>query len=130
MILYKFYFCSLQFISSLSERVEIFLGENNENFFASSIALILSTGALIASDFRGIIDGIDNANKTIQVNRNTIKVMPYTKIKQESCGIGWDSARKFVDLKQGDVVKINLAKNSAEMIAEKIKIKCVKNPAY
>lgn len=101
-----------------------------KTFFASSMALILSTGALIASDFRGIIDGIDNANKTIQVNRNTIKVMPYTKIKQESCGIGWDSARKFVDLKQGDVVKINLAKNSAEMIAEKIKIKCVKNPAY
>ena len=84
----------------------------------------------MASDFKGMIDSIDNANKTIQVNGNTIKVMPYTKIKQESCGIGWDSAKKFVDLKQGDFIKVGLAKNSQNMVAEKIKIKCVKNPAY
>ena len=84
----------------------------------------------MASDFKGMIDSIDDANKTIQVNGNTIKVMPYTKIKQESCGIGWDSAKKFVDLKQGDFIKVDLAKNSQNMVAEKIKIKCVKNPAY
>ncbi len=101
-----------------------------KTLLTGAIAVILSTGALMASDFKGMIDSIDNANKTIQVNGNTIKVMPYTKIKQESCGIGWDSAKKFVDLKQGDFIKVDLAKNSQNMVAEKIKIKCVKNPAY
>lgn len=101
-----------------------------KTLLTGAIAVILSTGALMASDFKGMIDSIDNANKTIQVNGNTIKVMPYTKIKQESCGIGWDSAKKFVDLKQGDFIKVGLAKNSQNMVAEKIKIKCVKNPAY
>lgn len=101
-----------------------------KTLLTGAIAVILSTGALMASDFKGMIDSIDNANKTIQVNGNTIKVMPYTKIKQESCGIGQDSAKKFVDLKQGDFIKVGLAKNSQNMVAEKIKIKCVKNPAY
>lgn len=101
-----------------------------KTLLAGTMAVILSTGALMASDFKGMIDSIDNANKTIQVNGNTIKVMPYTKIKQESCGIGWDSAKKFADLKQGDFIKVDLAKNSQNMVAEKIKIKCVKNPAY
>lgn len=101
-----------------------------KTLLTGAIAVILNTGALMASDFKGMIDSIDNANKTIQVNGNTIKVMPYTKIKQESCGIGWDSAKKFVDLKQGDFIKVDLAKNSQNMVAEKIKIKCVKNPAY
>lgn len=101
-----------------------------KTLLTGAIAVILSTGALMASDFKGMIDSIDNANKTIQVNGNTIKVMPYTKIKQESCGIGWDSAKKFVDLEQGDFIKVDLAKNSQNMVAEKIKIKCVKNPAY
>ncbi|WP_300643469.1 hypothetical protein [uncultured Helicobacter sp.] len=59
-----------------------------KTLLTGAIAVILSTGALMASDFKGMIDSIDNANKTIQVNGNTIKVMPYTKIKQESCGIG------------------------------------------
>lgn len=101
-----------------------------KTLLTGAIAVILSTGALMASDFKGMIDSIDDANKTIQVNGNTIKVMPYTKIKQESCGIGWDNAKKFVDLKQGDFIKVDLAKNSQNMVAEKIKIKCVKNPAY
>lgn len=101
-----------------------------KTLLTGTMAVILSTGALMASDFKGMIDSIDNANKTIQVNGNTIKVMPYTKIKQESCGIGWDSAKKFADLKQGDFIKVDLAKNSQNMVAEKIKIKCVKNPAY
>lgn len=101
-----------------------------KTLLTGTMAVILSTGALMASDFKGMIDSIDDANKTIQVNGNTIKVMPYTKIKQESCGIGWDSAKKFVDLKQGDFIKVDLAKNSQNMVAEKIKIKCVKNPAY
>ena len=101
-----------------------------KTLLTGAIAVILSTGALMASDFKGMIDSIDDANKTIQVNGNTIKVMPYTKIKQESCGIGWDSDKKFVDLKQGDFIKVGLAKNSQNMVAEKIKIKCVKNPAY
>lgn len=101
-----------------------------KTLLTGAIAVILSTGTLMASDFKGMIDSIDNANKTIQVNGNTIKVMPYTKIKQESCGIGWDSAKKFVDLKQGDFIKVDLAKNSQNMVAEKIKIKCVKNPVY
>lgn len=101
-----------------------------KTLLAGTMAVILSTEALMASDFKGMIDSIDNANKTIRVNGNTIKVMPYTKIKQESCGIDWDSAKKFADLKQGDFIKVDLAKNSQNMVAEKIKIKCVKNPAY
>ncbi|WP_305862344.1 DUF5666 domain-containing protein [Helicobacter cholecystus] len=101
-----------------------------KTFLTSIMALILNAGVLMAMDFKGVIESIDNTNKTIRVNNNTIKVMPYTKIKQESCGMSWSSAKKFVDLKEGDIVKINLAKNSTEMVAEKIKIKCVKNSAY
>ena len=86
--------------------------------------------ALSAMDLKGIIEAIDDASKTIQVNGNTIKVMPYTKIKQESCGMGWDSAKKFVDLKKGDFIKVDLSRGNQGMVADKIKIKCVKNPAY
>lgn len=101
-----------------------------KTLFIGTIAGIATALTLNASDFKGVIDSIDDANKTINVNGNTIKVMPYTKIKQESCGVGWDSAKKFVDLKQGDFIKVDLAKHSQNMVAEKIKIKCIKNPAY
>lgn len=101
-----------------------------KKLLASVILGAMCVSAMNAMDLKGMIEAISDADKTIQVNDNTIKVMPYTKIKQESCGVGWDSAKKFVDLKKGDFIKVNLSKNSQEMIAEKIKIKCVKNPAY
>ncbi|RDU71794.1 DUF5666 domain-containing protein [Helicobacter brantae] len=101
-----------------------------KNLLVSAILGAMCVSGLSAMDLKGMIEGIDDSSKTIQVNGNTIKVMPYTKIKQESCGIGWDSAKKFVDLKKGDFIKVDLSKNSQKMVAEKIKIKCVKNPAY
>ena len=101
-----------------------------KTLLTGAIAVILSTGALMASDFKGMIDSIDNANKTIQVNGNTIKVMPYTKIKQESCGIGWDSAKKFADLKVGDLVEVDLMHGDKGLVAEDIEIKCMNNRAY
>lgn len=106
------------------------LGEKMKNLLVSAILGAMCVSGLSAMDLKGMIEGIDDSSKTIQVNGNTIKVMPYTKIKQESCGIGWDSAKKFVDLKKGDFIKVDLSKNSQKMVAEKIKIKCVKNPAY
>ena len=92
-------------------------------------ALLLSSGAF-ASDITGIIQKIDNSAKTITLNGNAIKVMPYTKIEQDACGIGWDSAKKFADLKEGDLVEVDLMHGDKGLVAEDIEIKCMKNRAY
>lgn len=96
--------------------------------------LLLSTllvgASAFASDITGIIQAIDNAKKTITINGNAIAVMPYTKIEQDSCGIGWDSDKKFADLKKGDLVEVDLMNSSSGLVAEDIEIKCMKNRAY
>ncbi len=95
------------------------------------ILLSLCTlGALYASDFKGVIEDINYANKTISVGGMVIGVMPYTKIEQDSCGMGWDSDRRFADLKKGDLVKVDLIHNRDTPIAEEIEIKCMKHRAY
>ncbi|RDU69490.1 hypothetical protein CQA62_02240 [Helicobacter cholecystus] len=96
---------------------------------------LLLTGMLVgvsafASDITGIIQKIDNAQKTITLNGNTIKVMPYTKIEQDSCGIGWDTPKKFSDLKVGDLIEVDFMHSQGGLVAEDIEIKCMKNQAY
>ena len=93
-------------------------------------AVLLGVSAF-ASDITGVIQTINNAKKTITINGSVIAVMPYTKIEQEACGMGWDSAKKFADLKKGDLVEVDLANHSGNnLIAEDIEIKCMKNRAY
>lgn len=84
----------------------------------------------VLADIKGIIQSIDSDKKTITINGTVIGIMPYTKIEQDSCGMGWDTPKKFVDLKQGDFVDIDLIYNNNMPIAEEIEIKCMKNRAY
>lgn len=91
---------------------------------------MLLGASLFASDITGIIQKIDNAKKTITINGNAIAVMPYTKIEQDACGIGWDSDKKFADLKVGDLVEVDLMHGNQGLVAEDIEIKCMKNRAY
>lgn len=86
--------------------------------------------SVFATDITGVIQSINNAKKTITVNGSTIAVMPYTKIEQESCGMGWDSAKKFADLKNGDLVEVDLMDGGQGLVAESIDIQCMKNRAY
>lgn len=91
----------------------------------------VSLGASVfATDIAGVIQSINNAKKTITVSGSTIAVMPYTKIEQESCGMGWDSAKKFSDLKKGDLVEVDLMDGGQGFVAENIDIQCMKNRAY
>ncbi|ANV98620.1 hypothetical protein BBW65_07335 [Helicobacter enhydrae] len=90
----------------------------------------LSLSCALASDITGIITGIDNGKKTITINKTAIKVVPYTKIELDSCGIGWDSAKKFSDLKKGDLVEVDLMNDGNGFVAEEIEIKCRENRAY
>ncbi|WP_104694900.1 DUF5666 domain-containing protein [Helicobacter salomonis] len=92
--------------------------------------LVAGLGSLYASDFKGIIEEVNDAQKTIAVNGMVIGVMPYTKIEQDSCGMGWDSAKKFADLKKGDLVKVDLIHHQATPVAEEIEIKCMQHRAY
>ncbi|RDU70767.1 DUF5666 domain-containing protein [Helicobacter brantae] len=94
------------------------------------IGAMLVGASLYASDIKGVIQSINNAKKTITVNGSTIAVMPYTKIEQESCGMGWDSDKKFADLKKGDLVEVDLMNGGQGLVAESIDIQCMKNRAY
>lgn len=85
---------------------------------------------VVGSDIKGIIQAIDDNQKTITVNGSIIKVMPYTKIEQDACSMGWDTLKKFADLKTGDLVDVDLIYNDNKLIAEDIEIKCKKNRAY
>ncbi|WP_121021188.1 DUF5666 domain-containing protein [Helicobacter vulpis] len=91
---------------------------------------LVAVGVVCASDFKGIIENIDATQKTIAINGMVIKVMPYTKIEQDACGVGWDKAKKFVDLKKGDLVKVDLLHHNTTPIAEEIEIKCMDQRAY
>ncbi len=100
---------------------------NKKIMFAT---LALATNLAFGSDLKGIIQNIDSAKKTITVNGTSIKVMPYTKIEQDSCGMGWDAPKKFSDLKKGDLVDIDIMYNNNQPVAEDIEIKCMQNRAY
>ncbi|WP_120945217.1 MULTISPECIES: DUF5666 domain-containing protein [Helicobacter] len=91
---------------------------------------VAGLGVMCASDFKGIIENINDAKKTITINGMVIGVMPYTKIEQDACGMGWDSAKKFVDLKKGDFVKVDLMQGNKMPMAEEIEIKCMEHRAY
>lgn len=84
----------------------------------------LSLSIAFASDIRGVIEEIDDANKTIKVNNQIIKVMPYTEIEQEGCGGGWDTPKTFAQLKVNDVVEVDVFYDNGRMIAKEIEIGC------
>lgn len=96
------------------------------------IFAILSLGAFAFgdSDYEGVIEAIDNAQKTIVVNGQTIKVLPNTKIEEDSCYLAWDISKKFADLKVGDIVEMEVFPSNNILTASKIEIQCVKNRAY
>lgn len=85
--------------------------------------IFFSTLAL-ASDFRGVIQAIDSENKTITINDTVIKVMPYTEIEQDSCGLGWDTYKTFSELKIDDIVEVDVFYEDGKIIAKEIEIEC------
>lgn len=90
----------------------------------------LSSAVFADNDYEGVIESIDNANKTITVNNQVIKVLPNTKIEEESCYLAWDVSRKFAELKVGDIVEMEVFPSNNVLTASKIEIQCVKNRAY
>lgn len=90
----------------------------------------VSSAVLADNDFEGVIENIDNAQKTITVNGRVIKVLPNTKIEEDSCYLAWDVSRKFAELKVGDIVEMEVFPSNNVLTASKIEIQCVKNRAY
>lgn len=100
-------------------------------FIFGVIAVLgLSNAVFADNDYEGVIESIDNANKTITVNNQVIKVLPNTKIEEESCYLAWDVSRKFAELKVGDIVEMEVFPSNNVLTASKIEIQCVKNRAY
>lgn len=109
-----------------------------------ALSLVLCVSGVFAggNDFRGVIDKIDEANKTITINGYVVQIVPQTRIKLDDCGVfGTDKSGKFLDLKQGEFVKVKMssstppnalpsATNAPAYIAQKVELKCVRNPAY
>lgn len=98
--------------------------------FGVIAVLGLSSVVFADNDYEGVIESIDNANKTITVNNQVIKVLPNTKIEEESCYLAWDVSRKFAELKVGDIVEMEVFPSNNVLTASKIEIQCVKNRAY
>lgn len=93
----------------------------------SLLALCLfGASCVFASDIRGIIEEINDEQKTIKVNGNIIKVMPYTEIEQDGCGIGWDTPKTFSQLKINDIVEVDIFYDNGKMIAKEIEIGCAR----
>ncbi|ANV98617.1 hypothetical protein BBW65_07320 [Helicobacter enhydrae] len=87
-------------------------------------ALVFSQ-TLHASDIKGLIQSINDSDKTISVNHTIIKVIPYTEIERESCRGDWDMPQQFKDIKIGDYVKIDIFYNENQIVAKEIEIKCL-----
>lgn len=82
------------------------------------------------ADNYGVIESVNNTDKTIVINKTTIKILPYTKIEEEACGSGWDAPKKFSDLKAGQVVEVDfMGVENNVLIAKEIEIQCA-NRAY
>lgn len=94
------------------------------------ITLVGLSFVMAGDDLKGIVQAIDSSNKIITVNGMPIKVMPYTKIEQKACSMGWDTPKKFVDLKDGDLVEVDLIYNNNQPVAKEIEIECMQNRAY
>lgn len=78
----------------------------------------------------GVIEAINMEDKTITVNGTIIKVLPNTKIEEDSCWLPWDVSKKLVDLKIGDIIELDLIYLNGMPTATKIEIECVRNKAY
>lgn len=94
------------------------------------LMLLICIGCFAFADQDGVIESIDHDNKTITVNGTLIKVLPNTQIEEDSCWLPWDISKKFIDLKVGDIVEIDLIYSNNMPTALKIEIECVKNRAY
>ncbi|GAA7262579.1 DUF5666 domain-containing protein [Helicobacter cholecystus] len=91
---------------------------------------LLASLSLSFADNYGIIESVNDADKTIVVNQTKIKILPYTKIEEEACGSGWDTPKKFSDLKAGQVVEVEfMGVENNILIAKEIEIQCA-NRAY
>lgn len=93
------------------------------------LAFLFCIGIAFA-DQEGVIEAIDNTNKTITVNGTTIKVLPNTKIEEDSCWLPWDVSKKFIDLRVGDIVELDLIYLNEMPTVIKIEIQCIRNKAY
>lgn len=98
--------------------------------FALGLIAVLGLSSAVLADNYGVIESVNDTDKTIVVNKTTIKVLPYTKIEEEACENGWDTPKKFSDLKVGQVIEVDFmgAENNI-LIAKEIEIQCA-NRAY
>lgn len=99
------------------------------------ILFALAIGSLMfADDNWGVIEAVNPQEHTITVNKSVIKILPYTKIEEETCmqnGFhGRDVPRTFDALKVGQVVELDfLGLENNVLLAEEVEIKCA-NRAY
>lgn len=93
------------------------------------LGFLIAFSSLFAADVVGVIENIDQANKTITVNGSLIKVLPYTKIEKDTCW-GIDLSSNFTKLKVGDFVEVDTMINQNILVAEEIEIECNSNRAY
>lgn len=94
-----------------------------------TLALLASLSFAFGDNY-GIIEAINANEKTISVNKTTIKILPYTKIEEEACGNGWDVPKTFNDLKVGQVIEVDfMGVENNILIAKEIEIQCA-NRAY
>ncbi|ANV98618.1 hypothetical protein BBW65_07325 [Helicobacter enhydrae] len=93
-------------------------------------SMLLCASLAFADDFEGVIEQIDDTNKTITINGVAIKILPQTKIEEDSCWMPWDISKRFADLKVGDIVEVDLMHHNNMGAAKKVEIQCVRNRAY
>lgn len=103
--------------------------KKGENAMKRVLTFLFYTGIAFA-DQKGVIEAIDATNKTIIVNGMVIKVLPNTKIEEDSCWLPWDISKKFVDLKIGDIVELDLIYHNEIPTATEIEIQCIRDKAY
>lgn len=93
------------------------------------LGFLITFGLSFGSDIKGIIENIDQMNKTITVSGTLIQVYPYTKIEKDTCW-GFDTSANFAKLKVGDFVEVDTMFRQNVIVAEDIEIECSSNRAY
>lgn len=99
--------------------------------FGGCILLSLGANAFADMDIKGLINGINPTNHTINVSGTTIQILPHTKIEGDDCGaFGSDTAGNFASLREGMFVEVDAIPSANGYVAEDVTWKCGGNRAY
>lgn len=97
----------------------------------SFLLLGLSSSLFADMDIKGMIQGINPSNHTINVNGANVQILPHTEIKGDDCGMfGNDVIGNFASLKQGMFVDVDAYPGANGYVAEKVEWKCGGGRAY